>query len=108
MQESAKPLFFSDLTPEKQDEVWSTFPKQQSWACFLHKADFIDTDIAIPKAYIRTGLDQCIAPAWQDGIIAAGEYETVLHVETGHCPMVSAPEQMARVVGEFVNSLSDK
>ncbi|KAJ4005027.1 hypothetical protein NW752_011541 [Fusarium irregulare] len=108
LQESAKPLFFSDLTPEKQDEVWSTFPKQQSWACFLHKADFIDTDITIPKAYIRTGLDQCIAPAWQDGIIAAGGYETVLHMETGHCPMVSAPEQMARVVGEFVNSLSDK
>jgi hypothetical protein len=105
LQETAKPLFFSDLSPEKQDEIWQTFPKQQSWACFLCRPSFIDADIKIPKAYIKTEKDQCVFPAWQDGFIAAGQYGVVIPMSTGHCPMVSEPEETARVIAGFVQGI---
>ncbi|KAH6970192.1 Alpha/Beta hydrolase protein [Fusarium avenaceum] len=103
LQETAKPLFFGDMSPEKQDEVWPTFPKQQSWGCFYSRPSFIDTDVKIPKAYFRTEKDECVVPQWQDGFIAAGQYEVVVPLTTGHCPMVSQPQETARAIVKFVS-----
>ncbi|KAF4448933.1 hypothetical protein F53441_7702 [Fusarium austroafricanum] len=103
LQETARPLFFSDLSPERQEEIWQTFPKQQSWACFLCRPNFIDADVQVPKAYVKTELDQCVFPAWQDGFVAAGQYDKTISMSTGHCPMVSAPEALAREVDKFIS-----
>ncbi|KAJ4257968.1 hypothetical protein NW762_008105 [Fusarium torreyae] len=103
LQEAAKPIFFSDLSPEEQDAIWSTFPKHQSWACFLCRPTFIDADVKIPKAYIKTERDECVFPAWQNGFVMAGQFDAVVSLSTGHCPMVSAPEELARVIDGFAN-----
>ncbi|KAM0346008.1 hypothetical protein ACHAPU_006062 [Fusarium lateritium] len=104
LQESAKPLFFSDMSDEEQAQVWPTFPKQQSWACFLCKPTFIDSDVKIPKAYVKTEKDQCVYPEWQAGFIAAGGYQEI-PMTTGHCPMISMPKELARVIAEFAGNV---
>ncbi|KAJ3548922.1 hypothetical protein NM208_g759 [Fusarium decemcellulare] len=105
LQEIAKPIFFSDLSSEEQNLIWPTFPKHQSWACFLCRPIFIDADVKIPKAYIRTERDQCVDPTWQDGFIQAGQFSHVISLPTGHCPMLSAPEELARAIDEFANQV---
>ncbi|KAF4972204.1 hypothetical protein FSARC_1186 [Fusarium sarcochroum] len=102
LQEIAKPIFFSDLSSEGQDAIWSTFPKHQSWACFLCRPTFIDADVKIPKAYIKTERDECVFPAWQNGFVMAGQFDVVVSLSTGHCPMASAPEELTRVIDQFV------
>ena len=103
LQETAKPIFFSDLSPEEQEATWSTFPKHQSWTCFLCRPTFIDADVKIPKAYIKTERDECVFPAWQNGFVKAGQFDVVVSLSTGHCPMVSAPEELSRVIDDFAN-----
>jgi hypothetical protein len=50
-------------------------------------------------AYIRAGLDQCIPPFAQDGMIAAtGVTWDVRHFETGHSPFLSQPVSLSKTI----------
>ncbi len=53
---------------------------------------------AVPKTYIRTGMDKMVSPALQDTMIENWEIESVLDLKSGHFPAFSQPEKLAELM----------
>ncbi|KAF4453791.1 hypothetical protein F53441_3618 [Fusarium austroafricanum] len=97
IQEDAKPLFFSDLPAEKQDEAWKMVLGSQSRKSFNHLSEFINSDVTIPKTYISCEKDEVVPPAFQEMCILGGGFDKVEKLPSGHFPFVSIPEETAKL-----------
>jgi pimeloyl-ACP methyl ester carboxylesterase len=65
----------------------------------------------LPKTYVRLLRDQALTPSDQDAAIAAlrtspGGTVHVVELDTGHDVMISAPDQLAGVLGRFAGQAS--
>jgi pimeloyl-ACP methyl ester carboxylesterase len=98
LQESAKALWYSDLTAEQQDTAWADLFKQQSRKSFLHFPQFIAADIKVPKTYVFTEQDQAVVPAFQEMSIQAGQFDNVVRLPSGHTPLLSMPDEVAKII----------
>ncbi|KAF5566753.1 hypothetical protein FPHYL_3695 [Fusarium phyllophilum] len=101
MTEAAKPLFFNDLSPEKQDEAWKLVLGTQSQKSLGHVSEFINSDVTIPKTYILCEKDQTVPPELQEMLTQAGGFETVEKLSSGHFPFVSIPEETAKLFAQI-------
>ncbi|KAM0261771.1 hypothetical protein ACHAPA_009570 [Fusarium lateritium] len=101
MQDTAKPLFFSDLSTEEQDKAWEQVFKNHSQESFRYLPDFIISDVKIPKIYVMCEEDQVVAPAWQEMVIQMGGFDKVEKLPSGHFPFVSMPEETAKLFAEI-------
>ncbi|CCT66531.1 uncharacterized protein FFUJ_03567 [Fusarium fujikuroi IMI 58289] len=101
MTEVAKPLFFSDLPPEKQDEAWKLVLGSQSQKSLGHVSDFINSDVTVPKTYILCEKDQTVPPELQEMLIQAGGFEKVEKLSSGHFPFVSIPQETAELFAQI-------
>jgi hypothetical protein len=101
MQEDAKPLFFSDLAPEKQDEAWKLVLGSQSQKSLGHVSEFINSDVTIPKTYVLCEKDQTIPPELQEMLVQAGGFDKVERLPSGHFPFVSIPEETAKLFAQI-------
>lgn len=59
---------------------------------------------SVPRYYIRTGRDLVISPAQQDRMIAATPVVAVLDLDSGHSPMLSRPEDLARMLARLAQA----
>lgn len=107
LQDTAKPLFFSDLSSEARNDAWAMTFKHQSRKSLLYLPNFIEADVTIPKAYVKCENDEVLAPAFQDSFIAAGRFEKVFVLPSGHFPSLSMSEKLAGIIGNFAKSLRD-
>ena|ERR1700744_1658669 len=100
VEESAK-LTFSDLPYEEAKEWVRRMP--------YHSASSFDGKLSypgynnIPVSYIFCEKDVILPPEFQSSVIEGIERESgkkvdVHNLNTGHCPNVSAPEELAMVV----------
>ncbi|KAF5705024.1 hypothetical protein FGLOB1_8164 [Fusarium globosum] len=101
MTDVAKPLFFSDLPPEKQDEAWKLVLGSQSQKSLGHVSDFINSDVTVPKTYILCEKDQTVPPELQEVLIQAGVFEKVEKLSSGHFPFVSIPQETAKLCAQI-------
>lgn len=61
----------------------------QSTKPFLSKVSLTAENFgAVPKTYIRTGLDKVTSPALQDTMIGNWSVDSILYLELGHFPPV--------------------
>jgi hypothetical protein len=98
LQETAKPLFYSDLNQEGQDAAWENLSKAQSRASFCHFPQFITSDILITKTYILCEEDKAVDPVHQEAFAKIGQYHKVVRLQSGHSPFLSIPEQVLKVI----------
>ncbi|KAF5601750.1 pectin lyase precursor [Fusarium pseudocircinatum] len=87
--DAAKPLFFSDLPPERRDEAWKLVLGSQSQKSLSDVSDFINSDATIPKTYVLCEKDQTVPPELQEMLIQAGGFDKVEKLSSGHFPFVS-------------------
>lgn len=98
IQDTAKPLLFSDLSPEKQDREWARLHKSLSHKSLLHRPEFLASEMKLPKYYVRTTKDETVVPDFQALSVLNGHFDDEFEVASGHCPMVSAPWKLAEVL----------
>lgn len=102
LQDAAKPLFYSDLSPEDQDKAWSSnIHKTMSHKSLQHKPEFLASDLKLPKYYIRTLKDETVNPDFQAMFIQYGHFNDEFELPSGHCPMTSMPDKLAGVLDEI-------
>ncbi|KAF4333138.1 alpha beta hydrolase family domain protein [Fusarium beomiforme] len=101
MTEAAKPLFFSDLSAEKQDEAWKLVLGSQSRKSLNHLSQFINSDVTIPKTYVLCEKDETVPPQYQEMCIQAGGFDKVEKLPSGHFPFVSIPEETAKLFAQI-------
>jgi hypothetical protein len=96
-----KPAFFSDLPAKEQDAAWEKVLGSQSRKSFDHLADFINTDVKIPKTYVKCEKDEVALPAYQDMFIQSGGFDRVESLPSGHFPFLSIPRETAELFGRI-------
>ncbi|KAH7229788.1 Alpha/Beta hydrolase protein [Fusarium oxysporum] len=101
MTDAAKPLFFSDLSPDKQDEAWKLVLGSQSQKSLSDVSEFINSDVTIPKTYVLCEKDQTVPPELQEMLIQAGGFDQVEKLSSGHFPFVSIPEETAKLFAQI-------
>ncbi|KAM5344347.1 hypothetical protein ACJ41O_012884 [Fusarium nematophilum] len=104
IQDTAKPLFFSDLPTEEQDAAWAKVLESQSCKSLNHQADFINADVQIPKTYVLCEKDETVAPAFQEAFIQSGQFDRVERLPSGHFPFLSIPQQTAEVISRIATT----
>jgi pimeloyl-ACP methyl ester carboxylesterase len=101
LQEGAKPLWYSDLSPAEQDAAWRDLNKVQTRASMCYFPPFITSQIkGIPKTYVLCEQDKVVDPAYQEAFAQVGEYNKVVRLPTGHAPLLSAPERIVDIIIE--------
>ena len=100
VEESAR-LTFSDL-PYEEAKDWAGRMPQHSAPSFEGKLTFPGYN-HIPVSFVFCDRDVILPPEFQSSVIESIERESgkqvdVHHLNTGHCPMTSAPEDLATVV----------
>lgn len=65
----------------------------------------IALDEEIPSSYIVASHDRTIRPDWQRRMARERLHIEPLEIATGHCPHVSAPEHLARVLANIATTL---
>lgn len=98
LHETAKPSWYSDLTPEMQDAAWADLFKHQSRKSFLLFPQFIAADVKIPKTYVLTEQDQTISPEFQTMSIQGGQFENIVRLPSGHTPLLSMPGKVVEII----------
>jgi hypothetical protein len=102
LQDDAKSLFFSDISPEEQDKMWqSKIYRTQSRKSMLDRPQFLAADLKLPKYYIRTTKDELVTPDFQALFIQGGHFDDEFELQSGHCPMTSMPDKLAAVLAEI-------
>ncbi|KAF4956242.1 hypothetical protein FSARC_11641 [Fusarium sarcochroum] len=84
IQDSAKPLFFSDLPAEEQDAAWAKVLGSQSRKSLNHLSEFTNSEVQIPKTYILCEKDEVVAPMYQEMYVKTGEFDKVEKLPSGH------------------------
>ena len=99
--EDAKPLFYSDLSPEAADAAFASLCKFQSLKSLTTFPDFVESEIAIPKTYVLCERDQTVPPSFQEMMTQVGGFGKVVKLGSGHSPFLSMP---GKVVGTIVEA----
>lgn len=90
---------FHDVKESVIQRVLPLMGEKQSTEPFMAKVTVTDEHFgAVPKTYIRTSIDKVTSPTLQDTMIANWKVDTVLHLESGHFPAFSVPEQLAELM----------
>lgn len=50
--------------------------------------------LSVPRVYIRTSLDQCLRPQFQEVFVARNNPTEVRTINSGHAPFLSAPLEL--------------
>lgn len=94
-------MFYSDLTPDQVEGMWSGLIKTHSERNFNSFPKFVDKDILIPKTYVFCENDLALAVEYQAYFVGNGRYEDVVRLPSGHFPFSVLPERMVEIVCEI-------
>ncbi|KAJ4136525.1 hypothetical protein NW768_004140 [Fusarium equiseti] len=104
LNEGAKDTFYNDLPSDEADKALAHCALQ-STASLETPADFVATDITVPKTYVVCDIDHCIPLEGQKAMAGAmGESVTIESIHAGHVPFLSE-EAMGKVV-DIVGKIS--
>ncbi|KAK4141783.1 Alpha/beta hydrolase fold-1 [Dichotomopilus funicola] len=103
--EAAKPLFYSDLSPDAADAAFASICKFQSHKSLNYFPQFLESEITVPKLYVLCERDQTIPPAFQEVMVQVGKFDKVARVQAGHSPFLSVPGEVVDVIVGFGNEV---
>lgn len=98
--DTAKPIFYNDLTTQQIEEVWPSVVKTHSLRNFNSFPEFVDKEINIPKTYVFCENDVALPIEYQAFFVGHGCYEDVIRIPSGHFPFLKMPEKMVEVICE--------
>ncbi|KAK2591258.1 hypothetical protein QQS21_011066, partial [Conoideocrella luteorostrata] len=100
LQDAAKAVFYSDLSPLQQDLAASKWLRAHSRASLCAFPQFLASDITtIPKIYVLCEKDKTLDPAHQEMFINIGKFDRVVRLpEAGHTPSISQPGSIVDIV----------
>jgi pimeloyl-ACP methyl ester carboxylesterase len=97
--EGARAMLCNDMDSEQAD--WTLDRVVDDSAALLTEVvDLSGLSADVPRTYVRLTADQCYSPELQERSAArvGGDVE---YLDTGHMPMVSAPEQVAKLLNRL-------
>jgi hypothetical protein len=97
LQESAKPIFFSDVSPEEADIAWDNLFKQQSRKSITTFPQYVESEIRCPKTYVVCEKDQAVPPAFQEQMAGMGGFN-IVKVSSGHAPFLTVPNEIVAAI----------
>jgi hypothetical protein len=92
----------NDLSTEKADEVFRRF-KPESRSIYEQKITYNFPDI--PKLYIKLTNDSAYRIQLQEKAIEHLKPQTIIELNTGHLPMISKPNDLSKIINEFVSKI---
>lgn len=96
--DTAKTIFYNDLTTQQIDEIWPTVVKTHSLKNYNSFPEFVDKEINVPKTYILCEDDVALPVEYQAYFIGNGGYEDVVRLPSGHFPFLKMPEKMIEII----------
>ena len=96
-EEDVREVMLHDVRDEELvEEAMRGFYMKQATQPFMTPIVLSDEKFGpIPKYYIRAQLDKVLSPSLQDSMLTNWEVEKTVTLETGHFPLISAPEELA-------------
>jgi len=92
-----------DLPADKADEIVNGFVPE---AVRVYK-DRVGAAVPdVPRWYVKLELDRELSPALQDRMAANMGAQQVVHVPSGHLPMLSKPVELQRQLAAFVEQVT--
>ncbi|KAJ5570580.1 uncharacterized protein N7459_010010 [Penicillium hispanicum] len=97
LQESGKPIFFNNLSPEEAEAEWAALDKTQTRKSFTAFPQYVESEIRCSKLYIVCEKDVAVPPAWQEDMAQVGGY-VVERIDAGHDAFLTHSEDVVAVV----------
>jgi hypothetical protein len=89
LNDKAQNSFYNDCVPEVARKAISECVNH-STASLETPADFVATDITVPKTYVVCEIDNTVPVQGQFAMVGAmGDGVTVERIEAGHCPFLN-------------------
>lgn len=95
----------NDLSKDQTNEVFRRFTPE-SRAIYEQKITYNLLDI--PKLYIKLTNDAAFGIQLQEKAIGHLKPEKVIELNTGHLPMISKPNDLAKIINEFTSKVYNK
>ena len=89
----------NDLTPEQTHKIVNEFTPE-SKNLYTTKVNFKIPQI--PRLYIKIEQDNSIPANLQDKMASNLKADKIVSINSGHLPMLSQPQQLAKILNEFV------
>lgn len=93
-------LLYNDL-PEDKAKAYCAFHGKETVAAPYTRVRLTPAFDAIPKYYIRCNRDSILTPDIQEKMLKATPVERVFDIDSGHCPYLSRPEELAEILAEI-------
>lgn len=93
-------VFAQDCSPEDQEFVVSTHREEPLGPMAAPVATTPERFGSLPKTYVATRLDHCVSYPLQQRMLAAQPGVRVVELESGHCPFLSKPTELAAILLE--------
>ena len=102
--EDGRPIFFSDVPDELAAQALAQIcpHSARSLSSPSPRPAWLDTAYKERLTYFLCTQDCCTPPSWQRAMLAAsGVGFQVIDVDSGHCPCISCPKELAVAVSEL-------
>jgi pimeloyl-ACP methyl ester carboxylesterase len=93
----------NDISIEQANEVVNRFIPESS-LIYIQKIKYNLPDI--PKLFIKLTNDAAFGIQIQDKMIKNLMPQTVIELNTGHLPMISKPNDLAKIINEFISKIN--
>jgi pimeloyl-ACP methyl ester carboxylesterase len=93
----------NDIPIERANEVVNRFT-QESLSIYIQTIKYNLPDV--PKLYIKLTNDAAFGIQIQDKMIENLMPQIIIELNTGHLPMISKPNDLAKIINEFVSKIN--
>jgi len=90
-------LLYNDL-PEEEAKEACRYHGKETVAAPYTRVRLTPAFDAIPKYYVRCTRDNILTPDIQEKMIQATPVEKIFDIDSGHCPYLSRPEELAEIL----------
>lgn len=106
LKEEVKREFYNDVEEGKAREAWEGLCKSQSWSSMNFKPEFVERDIVgVEKWYVLCEEDRTVVKEVQERMVEVGGFGRVVRLKTGHCPFLSSPGKVFKLIVDFVDEV---
>ncbi|KAL4897236.1 Alpha/beta hydrolase fold-1 [Aspergillus ambiguus] len=105
LQDTAKSIFFSDLSPEDADHAWAHLHKKQTTKSFDTWPQCVESEYRCPKTYILCENDTTVPPPFQEQMAGLGGFD-IVRVKSGHAPFLTVPEEVVAIIIRVTGSVN--
>ncbi|CEJ55038.1 hypothetical protein PMG11_01316 [Penicillium brasilianum] len=103
--DTARPLFFSDLSPEEAEDAWAHLHTKQTTKSFHTWPQCVEKEYRCPKTYVLCENDAAVPPPFQEQMAELGGFE-IVRVKSGHAPFLTIPDEVVAIINNVAQSVN--